>query len=253
MKTVYGPVPSWRLGRSLGIDPICEKACSFDCTYCQLGRTENKTAERKEFVGVGKVEEELQQALQKIKPDVITFSGMGEPTLALNLAEIAEMVRKNSSLPIAILTNSSLLYLEQVRKQLQAFDTVCAKLDACNEQLFQEINRPVPGISFEQTLAALKKFRKGFRGKLALQMMFVAQNGGKGKEMASLIGEMKADEVQVNTPLRKCPVKPLSRKEIGLIKEKFKGLNAISVYDAEKPVAKALDLRETLQRRPSEN
>jgi wyosine [tRNA(Phe)-imidazoG37] synthetase (radical SAM superfamily) len=252
MKTVYGPVPSWRLGKSLGIDPVCEKTCSFDCVYCQLGGTENKKIERKKFVEEKKVEEELQQALQKIKPDVVTFSGMGEPTLALNLAEILDTVKKKAVQPVAVLTNSSLLSLEGVRKDLQGFDLVCAKLDACNSRLFEEINRPAKGIAFEQTLAGIKKFRKEFSGKLALQMMFVAQNKEKAREMASLAMEIKPDMVQINTPLRKCPVRPLSRKELGLIKKEFKGLNAISVYDAEMPDAKALDLQETLQRRPSE-
>ncbi|MBN1940642.1 MAG: radical SAM protein [Candidatus Diapherotrites archaeon] len=252
MKTVYGPVPSWRLGKSLGIDPICEKACSFDCIYCQVGRAESKIAKRKKFVDGKKVERELQQALQKTKPDTITFSGMGEPTLALNLAEIQEIARNNSDHPIAILTNSSLLSIKEVRKDLQAFDIVCAKLDACNSRLFQKINRPAEGITFEQTLGGIKKFRTGFNGKLALQVMFIAQNKGNAKDMALLAEEIKPDEIQINTPLRHCPVKPLSKKEIGLIKREFKGLNVVSVYDAKKPDAKALDLQETLQRRPSE-
>ncbi len=252
MKTVYGPVPSWRLGKSLGIDPVCKKTCSFDCVYCQIGKKTYKTSKRKKFVEDKKVEEELKQALQKTKPNTITFSGMSEPTLALNLAEIVKSVKKNSKQPIAILTNSSLFYSKQVRKDLQAFDIVCAKFDACNEELFQKINNPIKGINFKKVLIGIKKFRKEFTGKLALQMMFIAQNKNKAREMALLAKEIKPDEIQINTPLRKCSVKPLSKKEIDLIKKEFKGLNAISVYDVKKPEVKALDLKETQQRRPSE-
>ncbi len=252
MKTVYGPVPSWRLGNSLGIDPICRKACSFDCIYCQVGGTESKTAKRKNFVDGKKVERELQQALQKTKPDVITFSGMGEPTLAMNLGEITKTIRKNSNLPIAILTNSSLLYIQGVRKVLQELDIVCAKLDACNEKTFEKINKPVEGITFQQTFGGIKKLSKKFKGKLALQVMFVEENREKAEEIASAARELNPDEVQINTPLRSCPVKPLSRRELDAIKEKFSGLKTVSVYDAEKPDAKALDLNETMQRRPSE-
>ena len=114
MKTVYGPVASWRLGNSLGIDPTCKNVCSFDCIYCQTGKKTHKTNERKKFVEEAKIEEELQQALEKTKPDVITFSGMGEQTLALNLAEFVKVVRKKPGLPVAILTNSSLIHLKKV-------------------------------------------------------------------------------------------------------------------------------------------
>ena len=117
---------------------------------------------------------------------------------------------------------------------------------------FQKINRTVGGITVDQTLDGIKKFIKEFKGKLALQVMFLQENKEKGKEMAALAAAIKPDEVQINTPLRSCPAKPLSEKEIDLIKGEFKNLNAVSVYDAEKPVTRALDLQETLQRRPLE-
>ncbi len=252
MKTVYGPVASWRFGKSLGIDPVCSRTCSFDCIYCQLGRTFDKTIKRKKFVSEKTVQNELKQALQKTTPDIITFSGTGEPTLALNLGKIAECVKKNSMLPTAILTNSSLLCQSAVRKDLCKFDVVCAKLDACNEKLFQEINNPVEGVNFENILSGIKIFRKKFSGKLALQMMFIKQNKSKSKEMASIAREIKPTEVQLNTPLRRCQIKPLSKKEMDCIKAEFFDLNAISVYNSKKFVAKALDLRETIQRRPFE-
>lgn len=252
MLSVYGPVPSWRLGRSLGIDVICgEKTCTFDCIYCQLGRTKNKTKKLQRFVETAKIESELEKALETAEADVITFSGSGEPTLAENLAEATETVRAKTDLPIAILTNSSLLYLESVRKSLSELDVVVAKLDAPNEEVFQKINKPVEGINFQQTLEGIKKMKKEFTGKkFCLQSMFVESNKRYAAEIASLAAEIEPDEVQIDTPIRKCPVKALPKKEIDEIKKGFSGLNVVSVYDAEKPVVKILDLVETKLRRP---
>ncbi len=253
MKTVYGPVPSWRLGRSLGIDPICkrEKTCSFDCIYCQLGRTKNKTNKLQNFVEGNKVTKELKEALKKAEADVITFSGSGEPTLAKNLSELVDVVREESDLPVAILTNSSLLNLEEVREVLKKFDIVVVKLDAPNEKIFKEINRPFEGIRFADVVNGIKKLRKEFKGeKFAIQSMFVENNKKYAGEIAYLVTEIEPDETQIDTPLRPCPVKPISREEIEKIKRDFVGLNILSVYDVEKPKVKILDFEETRIRRP---
>ncbi|HEX54610.1 MAG TPA: radical SAM protein, partial [Candidatus Altiarchaeales archaeon] len=118
MNSVYGPVPSWRLGRSLGVDPICgKKVCNFDCIYCQLGRTSRK-AERRKFVEADKVREDIERIIDKVSADVITLSGTGEPTLAENLNEIIDVIREMTDLPIAILTNSSLLHKNEIVNEL---------------------------------------------------------------------------------------------------------------------------------------
>ena len=151
MKIVYGPVSSWRLGSSLGIDLICseKKICSFDCIYCQLGKQPNKTTHRNNFISIRDMEEEVSQVLQKITPDVITFSGLGEPTLALNMDLAIETIKKIIKIPLAVLTNSTLMYRDDVKKTLSHLDIVVAKLDAPNEKLFQEINQPAENITFE--------------------------------------------------------------------------------------------------------
>jgi len=210
MKSVYGPVPSWRLGKSLGIDTVCAegKTCSFDCIYCQLGKTIHKTNERRMFVETERVRQDLKDMLKKTDPDVVTVSGTGEPTLAANLGEIADMVREVTDLPLAILTDSSLMIGDDVRKDLNKFDIVVAKLDAPNQNIFEEINQPLDGITLKSVLDGIKRFRKEFKGYLALQMMFVEQNKGHAKEIAELARAIKPNEVQLNTPLRPCPVKP---------------------------------------------
>jgi len=251
MKTVYGPVPSWRLGRSLGIDVIArEKTCSFDCVYCQIGRTKNKTCKLQEFISLKRLEKDLSEVINKVKADYITFSGMGEPTLASNLGQAIDLIRGLSDLPIAILTNSSVFSIKEVREALSKLDFIVAKLDAPNEKLLREINIPVKEITFDKILDGIKAVKNEFNGKFALQMMFIDKNKNYASELANLAREIEPDEVQIDTPLRPCPVKPLSQKEIEKIKSEFKGLNAITVYEAKRPKVEVIDLRETRKRRP---
>ncbi|MDY6965245.1 MAG: radical SAM protein, partial [Halobacteriota archaeon] len=234
MKMVYGPVPSWRLGRSIGVDLISQesKVCPFDCNYCQLGKTEEKTINRGVFVGTSKIRRDLQVVLAKSDADIITFSGTGEPTLATNLNEAVETVRGISDLPIAILTNSSMMFMEDVKKSLAKFDKVVAKLDAPNDEIFQKINQPAFELSYKKILNGIKRFSKIYNGNLALQMMFIDDNIKFADEMADIALEINPDEVQINTPTRPCPVQPLRPNQIGEINKIFedKGLKTISVY-----------------------
>ena len=252
MKTVYGPVSSWRLGRSFGIDLICKpkKACSFDCIYCQLGKTKQKTFKRKVYVKTEKVLKELNESLPKIEADVITFSGTGEPTLAKNLLAVIKSLRKSDKLPLAILTNSTLLADKSVANTLNKLDIVVAKLDAFDENSFQKINKPAGRISFKKYLEGIKSFRKIYTGKFALQMMFIKENKNFAREMAKISREINPDEIQINTPLRPCSIKPLTKLEIKKIKKEFSDFrNVISVYEAKKPKAMPLSIKEVRKRK----
>jgi wyosine [tRNA(Phe)-imidazoG37] synthetase (radical SAM superfamily) len=253
MKSViYGPVPSWRLGRSLGVDMVSTegKTCSFDCSYCQLGRTIHPLAERREFVPRAQLAREL-KAVRDIAVDYVTFSGLAEPTLASNLGQAIEMVRSILGLPVAVLTNSSLMPREDVRRELAQADVVVAKLDAHSEELFHQINRPKIECSLGEIIQAIGLFRDEYRGKLALQMMFVEANRGYGLEMARLAKELSPDEVQINTPLRPSAVRPLMAGEIAAIRRQFSGVKGvITVYEASRTEVTPLDLEETLRRRP---
>ncbi len=245
---VYGPVPSWRLGKSLGIDLIGkEKFCSFDCIYCQLGKTRHKTVERRVFVENSQLKKEL-NGLNTIEADVITFSGMGEPTLAKNLGAAAKLAKK-FGLPLAILTNSSLFNYKDVQEDLASIDWIVAKLDAPNDEIFEKINRPHEKIKFDEMIEAIKEIRKKAR-KFSLQMMFVKENKKYAEEMADLAREIKPDDVQINTPLRKSPVKPLCKEEIFEIEKHFHGLNTINVYSSPAPKVKPIDYEEMRRRRP---
>ena len=249
---IYGPVPSWRLGRSLGVDLVSTegKTCSFDCIYCQLGRTIYPEVERREFVAMTQLARELETVKNNIVADYVTFSGMAEPTLASNLGEAIRIAKSILPLPVAILTNSSLMPREDVCDDLAQADVVVAKIDAANEQMFRQINNPVIDYSFDQILYSIEHFRNRFRGKLALQMMLIAINKDYARQMADIARRLSPDEVQLNTPLRPCPVKPLTPETMAIIENEFTGLRVINVYQALKPEVVPLNLEETLRRRP---
>jgi wyosine [tRNA(Phe)-imidazoG37] synthetase (radical SAM superfamily) len=254
MSAVYGPVPSWRLGRSLGIDPVSTryKTCSFDCVYCQLGRTKLPRSERKAFVQPQVLASELKQ-VKGIDVDYVTFSGMAEPTLAANLPELAAVVRDNlPACPIAILTNSSLMPRPDMRDDLRLFDVVVAKVDAPNQELFMEINRPFVSYTLDEILAGIRHFREESTAKLALQMMFIEANRPAAHDMAEIARHLRPDEVQLNTPLRPCRVPPLRPVQMKEIEATFEGLEVISVYTSERPQVTPVDTAETRRRRPEQ-
>jgi len=236
----------------LGVDllPGDGKTCSFDCIYCQLGRTARRLAVRAEFVSLSALARELEGA-RNAPADYVTFSGMGEPTLASNLGDALRLARDVLGLPTAVLTNSSLMAREDVRRELACADVVVAKLDAPDERLFRRINRPVAPISLTEIVESIELFRTAYTGKLALQIMFVEANRDAAGRMAAVAARLSPDEVQINTPLRPCPVAPLTADEIGAIREEFRTLpNVVTVYDAVRPEVTPIDVVETRRRRP---
>lgn len=252
MSIVYGPVPSWRLGRSLGIDLLstATNTCSFDCAYCQLGPTANPQTERMEFVSIRELAREL-ESVRHVPAEYATFSGMGEPTLAANLGKAIETVGATLGLPVAVLTNSSLIPTEDVRNELGQADLVVAKVDAPTEEIFQAVNCPFSVYTLAEILEGLERFRAHFRGKLALQMMFVEANRHCAREMARIAKKLSPDEVQINTPLRPCAVRPLPPEELAAIRREFSELKLVTtVYDAPAFTTEALNPDETARRRP---
>jgi len=252
MSIIYGPVSSWRLGRSLGIDLLNtrRKVCSFNCVYCQLGETTRLVLEPEEYVSLDQLAREIRSARQ-IGADYATFSGMGEPTLAVNLGEAIQLARSILDLPIAVLTNSSLMFQEGVRQELAHADTVVAKLDVPNEALFTIVNRPAPELHFGQIVEGIRRFRDEYKGKLALQVMFIEANKNYASEIATLARQISPDEVQINTPLRPCGARPLAPGSVAKVKQEFTNFeHVVTVYEAPKREALPVDLAETLRRRP---
>ncbi len=249
-KYIYGPVSSWRVGSSLGIDLLSQKdkICSYDCVYCQLGKTRTITAARKVYAPEEDILKEV-ETLSHISIDYITFSGRGEPTLAENLGSLISSIRKIRRESIAVITNSSLIDRKDVRNELSQADFVIAKLDASSRESFINVNQPCEGIEYEAVITGMKEFRKHFKGKLALQVMFIRENLKEAEKIAGIAHDISPDEVQINTPLRPCGIDPLGEEELSEIKSYFKGLNAISVYESRKKYVKAISGADTLKRR----
>ncbi len=250
LKYIYGPVSSWRLGSSLGVDPISQKdkICTFDCVYCQLGGAGRFLKERKIYVPAEWIVEEI-SSLPPVKIDYITFSGRGEPTLAENLGEMIKALKTIRKEKTAVITNSSIINRADVQEDLSLADFVVAKLDACSPGSLEAINNPMEGISLDVIIDGIKRFRAHYQGKLALQIMFVDQNKDYVEEIAALAREIGPDEVQLNTPLRPCGVKPVSRNEMGKIEGYFTDMNCVSVYEKGKKKVAAISGEDTLRRR----
>ncbi len=207
--SVYGPVSSWRYGRSLGIDPIgSTSACSFNCVYCQLGEIEIKTSDRQIFVPTDRILQDLQPFAPWDDIDVITLSGSGEPTLALNLHDIITGVKAMTGKPVAVLTNATLLSDPDVREALSHADIVAAKLDATSPETLQAIDRPTPDINWAQLWAGLQQFSATYPGRLDIQTMMMSPwKSNTQQAYIDLIKTLQPHEIQLNTPTRPKPLK----------------------------------------------
>ncbi|HHY87055.1 MAG TPA: radical SAM protein [Verrucomicrobia bacterium] len=201
---VFGPVPSRRLGRSLGVDLVPFKTCTYDCIYCQLGHTTNQTVERKEWVPMDAVLDELKRKLA-CRPDYITLSGSGEPTLHSRLGEIIEHIQAMTKIPVAVLTNGSLLWQKEVREQVALADVVLPSLDAGDSFKFGFINRPHADLAFEQVVEGLIEFRSEFTGQYWLEVFLLGGHTAieaDVRKLAAWVRRIRPDRVQLNTVAR---------------------------------------------------
>ena len=204
MSFIFGPVPSRRLGRSLGVDLVPFKTCSYDCIYCQVGRTTNRTILPGQYVPLEDVLQELKTKLSG-RPDYITLSGSGEPTLYSRTGELIDRIKAMTDIPVAVLTNGSLLWKAELRSQLLKADLVVPSLDAGDEAMFRAVNRPHEDVSFEKMLDGLIEFRPEFRGQYWLEVMLLADYNASDEEVRKLArcaGLIKPDRVQLNTATR---------------------------------------------------
>jgi wyosine [tRNA(Phe)-imidazoG37] synthetase (radical SAM superfamily) len=192
VRHIYGPVPSRRLGRSLGVDLVPFKTCTYDCVYCQLGRTTNKTSERREYVAVDDVMHELGNHLAAgTAADYITLAGSGEPTLHARIGDLIARIKQLTSIPVAVITNGSLLWMREVQESLMAADLVLPSLDVGDERLFRQVNRPLREISFERMLHGIAKFTGRFRGAVWLEVFLIGGISGTRSEVARIAAAAK--------------------------------------------------------------
>ncbi len=235
--TIYGPVDSWRFGKSLGVDLIVQTSvCSFNCVYCQLGNIQVVTAERQLFVTTERVMRDL-EASEWRGSDIITFSGSGEPTLALNLGEALRAIKDYTGITTHVLTNGTLLHLPEVREALCEADRVSIKLDAADEETFQRVNRPAEGFTLERIVEETIRFREEFQGHLDIQVMYLPANRDMTEALCDLLNRIRPDEVQLNTPKRAYPadwfIETRGRYDHGSAPAKLSKLRVIPPEEAE--------------------
>ncbi len=209
MKYVYGPVKSRRLGNSLGITTVPYKVCNFDCVYCQLKKTTQKTALRKRYVPEKEIVEEIRNFLaykpKTLHIDHITFSGSGEPTLHKSIGVLIKKIRALTQTPIVLITNSSTLLKGSVRREVLGVDLIIPSLDAVTQDVFEKIDKPLGSIRVAAIIDGLLKFKKAFKGKMWLEVMLVrGQNDSLEylKKIKRVVDLIKPDRVQINTPVR---------------------------------------------------
>jgi len=203
-KHLFGPVPSRRLGMSLGVDLVPHKVCTLNCVYCECGATTNHTTERKEYVSYDEITKELSDFFSdNEKPDYITFSGAGEPTLNIHIGKVINFIKTNfPDVPIAVLTNGSLLNDAQVRQELLQADLILPSLDAATEKAFKKIDRPNKNLKVDEYIQGLFDFRKEFSGTLWLEVMILP---GFNDDLENLNGlrdaivKINPEKIQLNT------------------------------------------------------
>jgi wyosine [tRNA(Phe)-imidazoG37] synthetase (radical SAM superfamily) len=202
----YGPVPSRRLGLSLGVDIVPGKICTLDCIYCQIGRTTRRSIVRQDFIDIDTVLAELAAKLKTgLKADYITIGGSGEPTLNSRLGDLIDGIRRLTDIRVAILTNGTLLYRADVRAECAKADVVCPTLDAADAAVFEAVHRPTRGITIEKLVSGLEEFRREYRGEIWLEVFLVTGVNTEAEQIEKLKGlirRIRPDKVHLNTVVR---------------------------------------------------
>jgi wyosine [tRNA(Phe)-imidazoG37] synthetase (radical SAM superfamily) len=205
-KFTFGPVPSRRLGFSLGVDIIPRKICTFDCIYCQIGKTTNQEIKRKSFFNSSAIVQEIISKAKQISHiDHITFSGSGEPTLNSDIGSMIEEIKKSLDIPVAVITNGSLLNDKEIRNDLSMADVVLPSLDAASEDVFRYINRPHSLIEINAIIEGMRIFRDTYKGNIWLEIMLIKNVNDSAEELERLkkaVEYIGVDKVQLNTVVR---------------------------------------------------
>ncbi len=263
-KYLFGPVPSRRLGMSLGVDLVPHKVCSLNCVYCECGRTTDLTIERKEYIPYDEVVSEISHYLKhNPNPDYFTFSGSGEPTLNSRIGDVLHFIKSNSKVPVAVLTNGTLFYDKIVRAELLEADVVLPSLDAAEELVFRKINRPWRKLDIPGYINGLVDFRNEYKGQIWLEVLIIPGLNDTEENLWALkeaFLKIRPDEIQLNTldrPGTAENIRTATRKELQDIVD-FWNLPQVKIIaaapDRKKIVAYRDDMEsailETIKRRP---
>lgn len=262
---LFGPVPSRRLGMSLGVDLVPHKVCSLNCVYCECGKTTTLTTERKEYISYDAVVAEIDHYIQHNPlPDYITFSGSGEPTLNSRFGEVMQYIKGlNKPIPVAVLTNGTLMNDPQIRKELMQADVVLPSLDAAEQLAFIKVNRPHRTLNVPELIQGLIDFRKEYSGKIWLEVLIIPGINDHQENLDALkeaFLKIRPDEIQLNTLDRPGAVENIraaTRKELQQIADDW-NLPEVKIIAAAPDRKKITSYRtdtenaimETIKRRP---
>lgn len=224
MTYIFGPVPSRRLGLSLGVDLVPFKTCTYDCVYCQVGKTTHKTIECRPYVPIVQVIDELKKNLENTCPDTITLAGSGEPTLNSQIKEIISFIKTLSGIRIAVITNGSMLWKEEIRDSIIEADIIMPTLTTAYDKTFKRIHRPCNEIQFQSVLRGLKKLREIYDGRYWLEIMLIAgmnESADELEALKSIVEGLCPDRIQLNSVVRP-PSDPSAQSLDGMKLEKIK-------------------------------
>jgi wyosine [tRNA(Phe)-imidazoG37] synthetase (radical SAM superfamily) len=259
MNHLFGPVPSRRLGLSLGVDLLPFKTCTLDCVYCQLGPTTCLTLDRERRVSPADVLEQIRSRAEAVGEgreeefDYLTLAGSGEPLLHRGLDEIIRGAKEAVDKPIALLTNGTLFFRDDVRREVLEADLIIPSLDAATTATFERVNRPHPDLSIEEVIGGLVRLREEYSGEIWLEVMLVKGiNDSEAPLIAEAAERIGADRVQLNTVVRPPaePVQPLSPEEMEAMLEIFSGAEVIADWPREGSKGTGALIVDLLARRP---
>ncbi len=245
MKYIFGPVSSKRLGQSLGVDLLPAKSCSWNCVYCQLGKTRTFVTERQEFFPREEILKEIKEAIaENSSLDWITFVGSGETMLYKGIGWLIGEVKKLTATPVAVITNGSLLYLPEVREELLQADAVLPSLNAGSEALHLQIGRPAAGLTFRQHVDGLVAFRKEYKGRLWIEVMLLGGINDSDEalhDLAAVLKKINPDMVHLVLPTRPAPEQKVHIPSEERIEQAIRILSTVATVVH--PVKGTMDLR----------
>lgn len=253
-KHVFGPVPSRRLGVSLGVDLVTPKSCNMNCVFCECGATRALKSKRESFKDIDEVKNEILEAIKIVKPDYITFSGSGEPTLSNDLGKIIEWIKSNLEIKVCVITNSLLLEDNEVVKELEKADLIMPTLNSVDNLIFKKINRPSAQIDVSQVMRGLENLSKKYKGKIYIESFIIEglnDSNEHTEKMVAFLKNINFTKLQLNTldrPGTENWVQPASYETMQRIKNKYLelGISNVEIVKEMKELDKKIEVNEEL-------
>lgn len=253
-KHVFGPVPSRRLGVSLGVDLVTPKSCNMNCVFCECGATRELKLKRESFKDIDEVKNEILKAIKIVKPDYITFSGSGEPTLSKDLGKIIEWIKSNLEIKVCVITNSLLLEDNEVVKELEKADLIMPTLNSVDNLIFKKINRPSAQIDVSQVMRGLENLSKKYKGKIYIESFIIEglnDSNEHTEKMVAFLKNINFTKLQLNTldrPGTENWVQPASYETMQRIKNKYLelGISNVEIVKEMKELDKKIEVNEEL-------